>query len=73
MSNILFLGSIISLIVFISIFLIRFLYHKHRNNIVSKNLFIIILSIYFIMISFSVAYLVSDHPMISYFHHSFLH
>lgn len=73
MSNNLMLGAIVLLIILISIFLMKYLYQKHNNAELSKSLFIIITVIYIFLIICSIAYLIYEHPLLSYFHYSFMH
>lgn len=73
MTNFLMLGTIVLLMIFISVFLIKYLHQKHRTEELSRSLFIVILIIYTLLIICSIAYLIVEHPVLSYFHHSFIH
>lgn len=73
MINNIMLGGIVLLIILISIGVIKYLYQKHSHAELSKSLFVIIAVIYVLLIICSLAYLIFEHPVLSYFHHSFMH
>ncbi len=72
MINNIMLGGIVLLIILISIGFIKYLYQKHSNAQLSKSLFVVIAAIYALLIICSIAYLIFEHPVLSYFHHSFI-